>query len=275
VAQAAPIPASTPTPEPAPVPTPAPVTPTNTEQPPTTPAPTQADIVVNGKPYQAPVETTPVASEKPDVVIASDAVDRAYYEKLADSQHFPPENPRTANRFNQPLSPDPVIETIEIIDGRRVPASPVPVQLTDPLQILTDARLSMAANNIDRACDLYESLRFSSIGKTALHEQVHLLILKDRPRDAITAIMSAPVEIVTDEIRLDHARALLKTGRPEEVYNAVSSISVDAAESRSALLLIVKSYLALGRVAEANRGLDYLARGKDNIAEEARTLRNR
>jgi hypothetical protein len=161
----------------------------------------------------------------------------------------------------------------EPVDGRRAPASMVPQQIDDPVQILTDARLAMVAGNVDTACDFYERLRFTSIGKTALHEQVHILNAKERPRDAITAIMSAPVEIITDEIRLDFARALLLTNRPEEVEAAVSPIRANAPESRPALLLIVKAYLALGRTTEANRGLDFLARGNDAVATEARTLR--
>ncbi len=260
-----------------PTPTPAVATPTVVTPPPEKIIPvTQPDIVVHGKAYEAPTATTtttPTLAAK-DVIIASDAVDREYYDKLAETRTLPPGNPRTANRYTQPTAPPPVVVN-ENLDGRRAPASGVPVQHTDPLQILTDARLLMATDNINGACDLYESLRFTSIGKTALHEQVHLLIIKDRPRDAITAIMGAPVEIVTDEIRLDHARALLKTERPEEVVNAVSAINADAPEGRPALLLIVKSYLALGRTTEANRGLDYLARGNDDIAKEARAIRGR
>jgi hypothetical protein len=264
-----------------PAPTPVVATPTVVTPPPPeklVPA-TQPDIVVHGKAYEEPTATTATTATTPtpalkEVVIASDAVDREYYDKLSETRTLPPGNPRTANRYTQPMSPPPVVVN-ENLDGRRAPASGVPVQHTDPLQILTDARLLMATDNINGACDLYESLRFTSIGKTALHEQVHLLIIKERPRDAITAIMGAPVEIITDEIRLDHARALLKTERPEEVINAVSAINADAPEGRTALLLIVKSYLALGKTTEANRGLDYLARGNDDVAKEARAIRGR
>jgi hypothetical protein len=244
---------------------------------PTTTAPADKPaIVVDGKAYE-PVTPPPVTTpNKPvDVVLANNNVDQEFYKKLSEQRAKPPENPRTTNRFNQPTQPIPVVKSSEPIDGRRAPASIIPNQNKDPLKTLTDARVLVISDNIDAACDLYESLRFSSIGKTALHEQVNILLAKNRPRDAITAIMSAPVEIVTDEIHLDHARALLATQRPDEVMAAVSTIPADAPESRPAFLLIVKSYLALGRTTEANRGLNYLAKGNDDVANEARALLGR
>ncbi len=254
-------------PQPNPPPAPKPNTETETEH---------ADIVVNGKPYEPPTPpvNTPQKTDEPEVVIASDAVDQEYYKKLAAMRNFPPENVRTAPRA---AATAPIEEetTPAVIDGRRLPPRNIPEQIDDPVQLLTNARLFVVDDKIDEACDLYERLRFTSIGKTALHEQVHILNVKERPRDAITAIMSAPVEIVTNEIRLDHGRALLLTGRPEEVVDAVSLIPSNAPESRPALLLMVKAYLAMGRTTEAHRGLNYLARGDDAVAAEARALRDR
>jgi hypothetical protein len=41
------------------------------------------------------------------------------------------------------------------------------------------------------------------------------------------------------------------------------------------MLLIAKSYRMLGRTAESQRAFEYLARGKDDVAVEARALAGR
>jgi hypothetical protein len=236
-----------------------------------------ADIVVHGKPYIAPpvppASATPTAENpsQPALVVADNTMDRAYYDKLAQLRGTAPESARQVNRYQTPekkVAPEPVLP----LDGRRAPASSVPMVLPDPMQTLTDARLAVARDAIDDACDLYERLRFTSLGKTALLEQAHLLLLRDRPRDAITAIMSAPIEIVTSPVRLDHGRALLMTNRPDEVEAAVSLIPANAPEARPALLLIVRALLAQNRHSEARRGLEFIAKGKDDTANEARAL---
>ena len=106
-------------------------------------------------------------------------------------------------------------------------------------------------------------------------EEFRLLIADKRPLDAVTVVSSAPVEVVSDQVRLDHGQLLLNLDRPAEVEGAVSGVAGNAPEARPALLLIAKAYRALGRDAEAKRALDWLARGKDAVAAEARALSGR
>jgi hypothetical protein len=238
-----------------------------------------ADIVVDGKPYMPPAAATTSAAasstEAPPVVIADNATDRAYYDKLAQSRATAPESARTTNRYQTTEKAAEKIsapEPAKPLDGRRAPAAQTASVVKDPVQTLTDARLAIARDAVDDACDLYERLYFTSIGKTALLEQVHVLLQLQRPRDAITAVMSAPIEIVTAHVRLNHGRALLLTNRPDEVANAVSAIPSGAPEARPALLLIVRALMQQNRLNEARRGLEFLAKGKDDTANEARAL---
>ena len=129
-----------------------------------------------------------------------------------------------------------------------------------------------ATDFIDDACDLYERLQFSSLSKTALAEEVKLLLSKERPRDALTAITSAPAEIISDSVRIEHGRLLMQFERPAEVEAAVAGVSGNGDEARPALMLIAKSYRALGKTAESQRAFAWLARGTDAIATEARAL---
>ncbi|HEX3134854.1 MAG TPA: hypothetical protein VHX44_14910, partial [Planctomycetota bacterium] len=242
-----------------------------------TPAPEpHAEVVVNGKPYVAPTTTpaTGAAAQKPEVVVADNSVDQAYYEALAASRPVaPPANPKTAPRTV--LAPPPVAAPVAPQpqgDGRRAAVSRTPVLVDDKVKTLNDARVLATTGHLDDACDLYERLLFTSLGKTALLEEVRLLIAEKRPRDALTVIDSAPPEVVSDQVRLDHGRLLLDLNRPAEVEGAVSGVSGNAPEARPALLLIAKAYLAMGRDVEAKRALDWLARGKDAVAAEARAL---
>ena len=122
---------------------------------------------------------------------------------------------------------------------------------------------------------MYERLQFSSLSKTALTEEVQLLISKERPRDALTAIASAPAEIISDHVRIEHGRLLLQFERPGEVEAAVAGVSGKGDAARPALMLIAKAYRALGKTAESQRAFAWLARGTDAIATEARALAGR
>jgi hypothetical protein len=239
----------------------------------------RAEVVVNGKPYVAPTTTPTTAGtpDKPEVVVADNSVDQAYYEALAASRPVTqPANPKTAPRTVLP--PPPVAAPVAPPpqgDGRRAAITHTPVLVDDEVKTLSDARILATTGHLDDACDLYERLLFTSLGKTALLEDIRLLIAEKRPRDALTAITSAPLEVVTDQVRLDHGRLLLDLNRPAEVEGAVSGVGGNAPEARPALLLIAKAYLAMGRDAEAKRALEWLARSKDTVAAEARTLLGR
>lgn len=255
-------------------PTPAPATAPAASTPP--PA-TRPDVVVNGKPYVAPAATvaptTPEKAATEPAVVADNSVDQAYYEALAASRPVAmPANPKTASRpilVQPPAEPAPARAEG---DGQRLPPSAAPVYVKDEVKTLADARILATTGHLDDACDLYERLRFSSLGKTALTEQVKLLIAKDRPRDALTAITSAPVEIITDAVRIDHGNLLLRFERAREVELAVSGVDATGPDGRKAMLLLAKSYRLLGRTAESQRAFEYLARGKDDVAAEARAL---
>jgi hypothetical protein len=149
------------------------------------------------------------------------------------------------------------------------------VRLADEAKTLADARILASLGNLDDACDVYERLYYTSLGRTALYEQVKLLLAQDRPRDAITAISGAPVEVVSDAIRLDHGRILLQLERPAEVEAALAAVRGGGPQSRPALLLLAKAYRALGREQEARRAFEHLARGDDGVAAEARALAGR
>ena len=99
-----------------------------------------------------------------------------------------------------------------------------------------------------------------------------LLLSKERPRDALTAITSAPPEIISDSVRIEHGRLLMQFERPGEVEAAVAGVSGNGPEARPALMLIAKAYRALGKTAESQRAFAWLARGTDVIATEARAL---
>ncbi len=246
-------------------------------------APARPEVIVDGKPYTpaTAAKSTPVA-DQPAVVVADNSIDQAYYEALAASRstNQPAMNPKTAPRpVSQPrpvvVEPQPQAPARLPIDGQRLPASLTPVIIDDEVKALTDARVLATTGHIDDACDLYERLRFGSLGKTALEEQVKLQIANERPRDALTAITSAPLEIVTDAVRIDFGMLLLAAGRADEVEAAVAGVAGASPEARQALLLIAKAYRELGKTTESKRALDWLAKGKDAVAAEARTLLGR
>lgn len=249
---------------------------------PAAPAPARPDVVVDGQPYAAPTpDKTPTTPAQPPVVVADNSIDQAYYEALAASRPTGLQtlNPKTAPR---PVAARPPVEAPlpeaparPLGDGQRPPASTTPVIVNDEVKALNDARILATTGHLDDACDLYENLRFGSLGKTALFEQVKLLIAAERPRDALTAITSAPLEIVSDAVRIDFGTLLLNAGRLDEVEAAVSGVAGDSPEARPALLLIAKAYQALGKTAESKRALEWLAKGKDAAAAEARSLLGR
>lgn len=247
---------------------------------PPAPAPARPDVVVEGKPYSStPPTATAPASDRPPVVVADNSIDHAYYEALAASRPTTiPTNPKTTPRpVLRPRQVDtgPEAPAAPAGDGQRPPASATPVIVDDEVKVLNDARVLASTGHLDDACDLYERLRFGSLGKTALLEQTRLLIASERPRDALTAITSAPVEIVSDPVRIDLGTLLLDAGRAEEVEVAVSTVSGDGPEARPAMLLIAKAYHALGKTSESQRALEWLAKGKDAVAAEARSLLGR
>jgi hypothetical protein len=248
------------------------------------PVPPHADVVVDGKPYAGPAAATATPAGAPakgddNLVIADNSVDQAYYEALAATRPAPvPGNPKTAARpvsAPQAAEPAPAAPARPAGDGHRPPASAKPVIVDDEVKALGDARILATTGHLDDACDLYERLRFSSLGKTALLEQVKLLVAAERPRDALTAITSAPVEIVSDPVRIDFGKLLLAAGRANEVEAAVSSVAGNGPEARPALLLIAQAYAAIGKTTESRRALEWLAKGKDGVAAEARTLLGR
>lgn len=239
------------------------------------PAP-RPEVVVAGKPYLAPTATTPPAApEAPAVVIADNSVDQAYYEALtANRPAVAQANPKTTPR---PLAPVPRPEPAAALtrpegDGHRRPTSATPVIVDDGVKTLNDARILATTGHLDDACDLYERLLFSSLGKTALFEQVKLLLASQRPRDALTIITSAPLEVISDPVRIEQGRLLLQFDRPAEVELAVAGVAGTSPEARPALLLIAKAYRAMGKSAESQRAFAWLARGNDAVATEARTL---
>jgi hypothetical protein len=232
--------------------------------------PEHADILVDGKPYVAPVAEPPTAA--PELVIADNAVDRAYEQRLAERSAAAAAEPvAQATAAPAPAATAPTAPT----DGRRAPPPSRPVRLADEAKTLADARILASLGNLDDACDVYERLYYTSLGRTALYEQVKLLLAQDRPRDAITAISGAPVEVVSDAIRLDHGRILLQLERPAEVEAALAAVRGGGPQSRPALLLLAKAYRALGREQEARRAFEHLARGDDGVAAEARALAGR
>jgi hypothetical protein len=237
-------------------------------------------VVVDGKPYVSSEAGKPAASaDQPPVVVADNSIDQAYYEALAASRPTAiAPNPKTAPRpVNRPqVAEAPLAAPARPdSDGQRAPASATPVIVDDEVRVLTDARVLANTGHLDVACDFYERLRFGSLGKTALFEQVRLLINNKRPRDAMTAVSSAPLEILTDPVRIDYGTLLLAAGRTDEVEVVVSGVAGDGPEARPALLLIAKAYEAQGKTTESRRALEWLAKGKDAVAIEARTLLGR
>ena len=229
----------------------------------------RADVLINGKPYVAPLATTPPATTAPEIITADNSVDQAYDDALAATRPASPINSKTSVRKT---TPEPVVPTRPSGDGQRPPSSSTPIIVNDAVKTLRDARVLAATDFIDDACDVYERLQFSSLSKTALNEEVKLLLSKERPRDALTAITSAPPEIISDSVRIEHGRLLLQFERPGEVETAVAGVSGNGDEARPALMLIAKSYRALGKTAESQRAFAWLARGTDAIATEARAL---
>jgi hypothetical protein len=237
----------------------------------------RADVLVNGKPYVAPAAVpapAAPAANAPEMITADNSVDQAYYDALAATRDSGPINSKTAVRKpTAPYSAEPTENLVRAEgDGHRAPASKTVIVVDDAVKTLRDARLLAATGHLNDACDLYERLHFSSLSKTALTEEVQLLISIDRPRDALTAIASAPVEIVSDPVRIEHGRLLMQFERPGEVEAAVAGVSGNGPEARPALMLIAKAYRALGKTAESQRAFAWLARGTDAIATEARAL---
>jgi hypothetical protein len=234
----------------------------------------RADVLVNGKPYVAPAAVSVPATNTPEVLTADNTVDQAYYDALAANRENTPINSKTAVRKPTPArSAEPNAVSVRPDgDGHRAPASKTVIVVDDAVKTLRDARVLAATGFIDDACDLYERLQFSSLSKTALTEEVELLLSKERPRDALTAITSAPTEIISDSVRIEHGRLLMKFERPGEVEAAVAGVSGNGPEARPALMLIAKAYRALGKTAESQRAFAWLARGTDAIATEARAL---
>ncbi len=268
-AASAPKPGSTPVAEEAPAAAPAPAA----VQP---PASAHAEITVEGKPYVAPAEVDAAApTPPPAVVIADNSVDQAYYAALVASRPAQAMvNPKTVPRQvpSAARQDEPVAAARPAGDGHRLPASATAVIVDDEVKTLNDARILATTGHLDDACELYERLQYSSLGKTALSEQVKLLIASRRPRDALTAITSAPLEVISDSVRIDQGRLLLQFERPAEVEAAVAGVAGSSPEARPAMLLIAKAYRAMGKTAESQRAFAWLARGSDAVANEARAL---
>lgn len=240
----------------------------------------RADVLVNGKPYVGPAAIPALAApaaSTPEIITANNAVDHAYYDALAATRETTPSNPKTG--VKKPTTSRSTESTGIPVhpegDGQRAPASKTVIVVDDAVKTLRDARLLAATGHLDDACDVYERLQFSSLSKTALTEEVQLLISKERPRDALTAIASAPAEIISDHVRIEHGRLLLQFERPGEVEAAVAGVSGKGDAARPALMLIAKAYRALGKTTESQRAFAWLARGTDAIATEARALAGR
>jgi hypothetical protein len=235
----------------------------------------RAEVLVDGRPYEPPATAPGGEPAGPGLVIADNSVDQAYYEALAARRPATsPTNPKTAIRPVPPPPPPPAAPLAPPPgrDGSRAGVTGAAVFVGDEVRTLNDARVLAITGHLDDACDLYERLLFSSLGRTALEEAVRLLRAADRPRDALTLITTAPLEVRTDAVRLEHGELLLALARPQEVEAAVASVAGNGPEARPALLLIARAYLAMERLDEARRALDWLARGNDAVAVEARRL---
>jgi pentatricopeptide repeat protein len=157
-----------------------------------------------------------------------------------------------------------------VVDGQRQRPEPAPfMDAVAATQGLTDARIAARVGNVDDACDFYERMRTSGLAKLAALEEAQLLLRERRPLDALTAIGSLPPELMTDAVRVEHGRALLATGHPDQAFATLSRIGGKAPESRAALLLIGRCYRAQGKPDEARKVFEFLAKGGDEVASEA------
>jgi tetratricopeptide (TPR) repeat protein len=141
--------------------------------------------------------------------------------------------------------------------------------------LLNQARSSAAEKNFDRAEELYLRLRKSDLAAQSLPEEIRMLANAGRAAQALQIIEQQPQESCSDPIRLEHGKLLIAAGRIEEGIAALVKIGRGSASAPDALYHIALSYIAQHKDAEAKRVLEYLARGRGEIASAAaEQLRN-
>lgn len=235
---------------------------------PATPAkPPFSDVIIHDPPGLVP----PVAPADEAIVAGNNQTENAYYRKLAEARGAPPVNPRTAARPAPPprVEPKPAAPR-KPVDGNRQPAPAEYLHLEVAERTLADARWLAREGNIEDACDVYERLRLSPLAKTALLEEVRLLVRNQRPLDALKLSAMASPELFSDALRLDVGKAMIATGRHADALGVLSEVNGRAPESREALLLIARAYSAQGKTTEARRVFEHLAKGSDDTADSAR-----
>jgi len=140
---------------------------------------------------------------------------------------------------------------------------------------LANARDLARSGDRDGALGLYLLLHRSDQARTSVPEELALLRSMDEHRTIVGIVDNLDPEFISDQARIEQARALLATTQPQRVPAAVARVAKGSPQAREAMLLVGRSLEAQGKPAAATRLYDYLAKGDDAVAREAKAARGK
>jgi len=156
------------------------------------------------------------------------------------------------------------------------PPAEAPFMLGSEAEVtLANARDLARSGDRDGALGLYLLLHRSDQARTSVPEELALLRSMDEHRTIVGIVDNLDPEFISDQARIEQARALLATTQPQRVPAAVARVAKGSPQAREAMLLVGRSLEAQGKPAAATRLYDYLAKGDDAVAREAKAARGK
>jgi hypothetical protein len=229
-------------------------------------------------PEASPAPQAAATPAKPAVVAAApdNKLEREYHRKLESLRQNDNKkssalwkNADSANRIRLEPSPEPESKKAPAL-RETAPSRAEPVMSGLRSQaLLNQARAAAAGMDFDRAEEYYLRLRASDLAAQALPEEVRMLSGAGRTAQALQVIEQLPPESYSDPIRLEHGKLLIAAGRGEEGVATLVKIGRGSASAPDALYHIALSYISEHKNAEAKRVLEYLVRGRTEIAAAA------
>lgn len=224
----------------------------------TAPAETQTSPVTPFPPPLIAEKSKPPASPFP----TSDAT---VTESVAPAKPPAFPDPIVAPPSETPAGP-PLVE-----DGKRSAPAHLSYATGEAAEVLLrDARVAVASKRYDDALDYYDRVLSSSRAADGAHDLSRLLTRLRRPKDLCTMVAALPSEFVDDQVRLEHARALVSLSRHAEAEKNLIAIGSRSPEAREARYLIALCWRNANRTNDANTVLRNLAQGNDAVAGWAR-----